>query len=208
MAARLERLISIKTKEYQIWSPLWKRSIGMLMFLCICKNLNGKRALVAYKKKQTKSACFERCTFTRRTLLRLKDTSIGFKDTLKAWFPYRCICRVCRTKKIHRTDRIHSISYKKLHLSFLLYWAFVREVSIKLYLSYEFFSYDRHDRYDDMETRLKGNLRNMLTPYPWNSHAASKTRQEKTMTSFQSIDSFYFKITSLLDKATCQSHNW
>ena len=26
---------------------------------------------------------------------------------LKAWFPYRCICRicrVCRTKKIHRTD--------------------------------------------------------------------------------------------------------
>ena len=21
----------------------------------------------------------------------------------KAWFPYRCICRVCRTKKIHRT---------------------------------------------------------------------------------------------------------
>ena len=22
----------------------------------------------------------------------------------KAWFPYRCICRICRTKKIHRTD--------------------------------------------------------------------------------------------------------
>ena len=21
----------------------------------------------------------------------------------KAWFPYRCICRICRTKKIHRT---------------------------------------------------------------------------------------------------------
>ena len=21
----------------------------------------------------------------------------------KAWFPYRCICRVCRTKKVHRT---------------------------------------------------------------------------------------------------------
>ena len=34
----------------------------------------------------------------------------------------------------------------------------MREVSIKLYLSYEFFSYDRHDRYDrynDMETRLQ-----------------------------------------------------
>ena len=28
-------------------------------------------------------------------------------------------------------------------------------VSIKLYLSYEFFSYDRHDRYNDMETWLK-----------------------------------------------------
>ena len=40
---------------------------------------------------------------------------------VKAWFPYRCICRVCRTKKIHRTDRIHSISYNKLYLSFLLY---------------------------------------------------------------------------------------
>ena len=41
-----------------------------------------------------------------------------------AWFPYRCICRICRVcreKKIHRTDRIHSISYKKLYLSFLLY---------------------------------------------------------------------------------------
>ena len=71
---------------------------------------------------------------------------------LKAWFPYRCICRVCRTKKILRTDRIHSILYNKLYTSFLLYWAFVREVSIKLYLSYEFFSYDR---YNDMETRLQ-----------------------------------------------------
>ena len=82
---------------------------------------------------------------------------LSFTLRLKAWFPYRCICRVCRTKEIHRTDRIHSISYNKMYLSFLFYWAFVREVSIKLYLSYEFFSYDRHDRYDrynDMETRL------------------------------------------------------
>ena len=55
-------------------------------------------------------------------------------------------------RKTHRTDRIHSISYNKLFLSFLLYWAVVREVSIKLYLSYEFFSYDR---YNDMETKLK-----------------------------------------------------
>jgi len=67
-------------------------------------------------------------------------------DSCKAWFPYRCICRVCHRKKIHRTDRIHSISYNKLYLSFLLHWAFVREVSLKLYLSYEFFSYDRYDR--------------------------------------------------------------
>ena len=22
----------------------------------------------------------------------------------QAWFPYRCICRICRTKKINRTD--------------------------------------------------------------------------------------------------------
>ena len=82
-------------------------------------------------------------------------------QTTKAWFPYRCICRicrVCRTKKIHRTDRIHSILYNKLYLSFLLYWAFVREVSIKLYLSHEFFSYNTHDRYNDMETRLKKRL--------------------------------------------------
>ena len=69
---------------------------------------------------------------------------------IKAWFPYR----ICRTKKIRRTDRIHSISYKKLYLLFLLYLAFVREVSINLHLSYEFFSYDRYDRYNDMETRL------------------------------------------------------
>ena len=38
-----------------------------------------------------------------------------------AWFPYHRICRVCRTKKNHRTDRIHPISYNKLYLSFLLY---------------------------------------------------------------------------------------
>ena len=71
--------------------------------------------------------------------------SISFLSVLccmlcpKAWFPYRRICRVCRTKKIHRTDRIHSISYNTFYLSFLFYWAVVQEVSIKLYLSYEFF---------------------------------------------------------------------
>ena len=51
---------------------------------------------------------------------------------------------------------MNSISYNAFYLSFLLYWAVVQEVSIELYLSYEFFSYDRHDRYNDMETRLKG----------------------------------------------------
>ena len=70
-------------------------------------------------------------------LLNKNDCSLKTnKRELKAWFPYRCICRICRTKKIHRTDRIHSISYNKLYPSFLLYWAFVREISIKLYLSY------------------------------------------------------------------------
>ena len=42
---------------------------------------------------------------------------------------------------------------------FFLYWAFVREVSIKLYLSYEFFSYDRYNRYNDMETMPGFSLR-------------------------------------------------
>ena len=98
-----------------------------------------------------------------------------------AWFPYRCICRicrVCRTKKNHRTDRIHSISYKKLYVSFLLYWAFVREVSIKLYLSYEFFSYDRHDRYDrynDMETRLFATMKQLFLVVS-NSSSASNAK--------------------------------
>ena len=30
----------------------------------------------------------------------------------KAWFPYRCICRICRTKKIHRTDITLNLPYK------------------------------------------------------------------------------------------------
>ena len=36
---------------------------------------------------------------------------------------------------------------------------------LKLYLSYEFFSYDRHDRYNDMETRLKERERTSNTSY-------------------------------------------
>ena len=59
------------------------------------------------------------CTFQCKTCLFILNTARISRP--KAWFPYRCICRVCRTKKIHRTDRIHSISYNKLYLSFLLY---------------------------------------------------------------------------------------
>ena len=33
---------------------------------------------------------------------------------------------------------------------------------MKLYLSYEFFSYDRHDRYNDMETRRKQHCLRLL----------------------------------------------
>ena len=98
------------------------------------------------------------CTSMRRHLKEtIPSSSITWSEMgkqniqAKAWFPYHCICR---TKKIHRTDRIHSISYKKLYLSFLLYWAFVREVSIKLYVLW-IFSYDR---YNDIETRLKRGL--------------------------------------------------
>ena len=36
IAARLERLISIKTKEYFIWPPLWKRSIRMAV-VCLSR---------------------------------------------------------------------------------------------------------------------------------------------------------------------------
>ena len=35
------------------------------------------------------------------------DLSLFDLEPVKAWFPYRCICRigrVCRTKKNHRTD--------------------------------------------------------------------------------------------------------
>ena len=80
---------------------------------------------------------------------------------LKAWFPYRCICRicrVCRTKKIHRTDitlwkpPVQMLNRKETtDTTFCTRWN-------EFYLSYEFFSYGRHDRYDrynHMETRLK-----------------------------------------------------
>ena len=79
----------------------------------------------------------------------------------KAWFPYRCICRicrVCRTKKNHRTV----ITLWKPPVQMLN----TKETTDttcctrknEFYLSYEFFSYDRHDRYDrynHMETRLE-----------------------------------------------------
>ena len=42
--------------------------------------------------------------------------------SLKAWFPYRCICRICRvsrTKKIHGTDITLSLVSISLYLSYL-----------------------------------------------------------------------------------------
>ena len=66
----------------------------------------------------------------------------------KAWFPYRCICRVCRTKKIHRTDitswkpPIQMLNTKETTDSTCC------TRKNEFYLSYEFFSIDRHDRYD------------------------------------------------------------
>ena len=115
-----------------------------------CRNLKTKFLLVIWQttsKKLHQKAC--RTCSTNILVLNQSyhwfvalALPLAFLKFLKAWFPYRCICRVCRTKKIHRTDRIHSISYNKLYklyLSFLLYRAVVREVSIKLYLSYEFF---------------------------------------------------------------------
>ena len=70
---------------------------------------------------------------------------------------------ICRTKKIHRTDttrQILSISFYLVQqvVSVVLVLSICTGGSIKLYLSYELFSYDRHDRYNDMETRLNGNL--------------------------------------------------
>ena len=37
----------------------------------------------------------------RETLFKRRK---GTEGLTKAWFPHRCICRICRTKKIHRTD--------------------------------------------------------------------------------------------------------
>ena len=68
------------------------------------------------------------------------------------------VVSVVGKKFIGQIEFILSRTTSCMILSFLLHRAFVREVSIKLYLSYEFFSYDRHDRYNrynDMETRLK-----------------------------------------------------
>ena len=50
MAAGWERLISIKTKEYLIWLPLWKRPIGSLMSNdgCGVKNITFKETIRRY----------------------------------------------------------------------------------------------------------------------------------------------------------------
>ena len=82
-------------------------------------------------------------------------TKMLVATAFKAWFPYSCICRVCRSKKIHRTTTtlrkppIQMLNTKETtDTTCCTRWN-------EFYLSYEFFSYDRHDRYNDMETRLK-----------------------------------------------------
>ena len=35
----------------------------------------------------------------------MRQKSYRVSRPFEAWFPYRCICRICRTKKIHRTDK-------------------------------------------------------------------------------------------------------
>ena len=76
---------------------------------------------------------------------------------LIAWFPYGCICRVCRTKKIHRTDiTLWKPPVQMLNTKETTYTTFCTRMN-EFHLSYDFFSYDRHDRYDrynHMETRL------------------------------------------------------
>ena len=84
------------------------------------------------------------------------ETKKNIKEILhiytKTWFPYRCICRICRTKKIHRTD----ITLWKPPVQMLN----TKETTDtpcctlynEFYLSYDIFSYDR---YNDIETRLK-----------------------------------------------------
>ena len=66
------------------------------------------------------------------------------------------VVSVARKKSIGQIEFILSRTASCI-CRILLYSTFVQEVSIKLYLSYEFFSYDRHDsydRYNDMESRL------------------------------------------------------
>ena len=71
---------------------------------------------------------------------------------LKAWFPYRSICR---TKKIHRTDTTLWKPPVQLLNTIEMTDTTCCTRWNEFYLSYEFFSYNRHDRYNDMETRLK-----------------------------------------------------
>ena len=81
-------------------------------------------------------------------------------DSHNAWFPYRYICRiccVCRTKKNHKTDTtLWKPPVQMLNKKETTDTTCCTRQS-EFYLSYELFSYDRHDRYDkynDMETRL------------------------------------------------------
>ena len=90
------------------------------------------------------------------------DTTIWKPGVVELkWFPYRCICRicrVCRTKKIHSTDStLWKPPVQMLNAKETTDTTCCTRLN-EFYLSYEFFSYDGHDRcdrYNDMETRLK-----------------------------------------------------
>ena len=76
------------------------------------------------------------------------DTTIwkpGLKPGFNIVVSVVSVVSVVRKQFIGQIEFILSRTYK-LYQSFLLHRAFVRDVSIKMYLSYEFFSYDRHDR--------------------------------------------------------------
>ena len=99
----------------------------------------------------------------------------------KAWFPYRCICR---SKKIHRTDKtLWKPPVQMLNTKETTDTLCCKRYN-EFYLSYEIFSYDRHD---DMETRLK--VTNYLSTKTWKrtkTKYQTSRRQNSYSSSFSS----------------------
>ena len=67
------------------WQQLWKHHTETMTWL-----VEGARGKIVIRSTRAARTCRFRLTLQN--------------GKLKAWFPYRCICRVSRTKKIHRTD--------------------------------------------------------------------------------------------------------